>query len=59
MNRLQSQYLSREIGTSAKGVIELPASQKGKTGLDNLSEQPRTSRDRPGRGTQPGQPPRN
>ena len=28
------------------GVIELPASQKGKTGLDKLNEQPR---DRPGR----------
>ena len=27
-----------------KGVIELPASQKGKTGLDNMSEQQRDDR---------------
>lgn len=29
-----------------KGVIELPASQKGKTGLDRVDEQPRGNRDR-------------
>lgn len=29
-----------------KGVIELPASQKGKTGLDNMIEQPRGKRER-------------
>ena len=32
-----------------KGVIELPASQKGKTGLDGMTEQPRDNRDRPRR----------
>ena len=37
------------------GVIELPASRKGKTGLDQLSEQPRANRDAPGSGGQPGQ----
>jgi hypothetical protein len=30
-----------------KGVIELPASQKGKTGLDQINERPRPNRDRP------------
>jgi hypothetical protein len=30
-----------------KGVIELPASQKGKTGLDNMIEQLRGKRERP------------
>jgi formylglycine-generating enzyme required for sulfatase activity/phosphatidylethanolamine-binding protein (PEBP) family uncharacterized protein len=33
-----------------KGVIELPASQQGKTGLDNMIEEPRGNRDRPGQG---------
>ena len=32
------------------GVIELPASQKGKTGLDNMVEQPRGNRERPAAG---------
>jgi hypothetical protein len=36
-----------------KGAIELPASQKGKTGLDQMNEQPRDNRDRPGDGAQP------
>ncbi|MEI8037833.1 MAG: aryl-sulfate sulfotransferase, partial [Verrucomicrobiota bacterium] len=30
-----------------KGVIELPASQKGKTGLENMVEQPRDKHERP------------
>lgn len=38
-----------------KGVIELPSSQKGRTGLDNMIEQPREKRERPGQGT-PGIP---
>ena len=33
-----------------KGVIELPASQKGKTGLDNMIEEPRGNRERSGQG---------
>jgi len=33
-----------------KGVIELPSSQKGKTGLDNMVEAPRSNRERPGQG---------
>jgi hypothetical protein len=33
-----------------KGVIELPASQKGKTGLDNMTEAQRTDRGPGGRG---------
>jgi len=40
-----------------KGVIELPASQKGKTGLENMVEQPRGNRERPGAGGSPEQPP--
>lgn len=39
-----------------KGVIELPAAQKGKTGLDQWVEPPRN--DRPGRGSQSGRSPR-
>ncbi len=38
-----------------KGAIELPASEKGKTGLDNWSEQPRGGRGGSGRGGQRGQ----
>ncbi|MCX6868387.1 MAG: hypothetical protein NTV46_19715 [Verrucomicrobia bacterium] len=30
-----------------KGVIELPAAQKGKTGLDQINEQPRDKGQRP------------
>ncbi|MCX5684296.1 MAG: aryl-sulfate sulfotransferase, partial [Planctomycetota bacterium] len=40
-----------------KGVIELPASQKGKTGLDNMMEQPRDQGGGPG-GRGPGGGPR-
>ncbi|MCX6868374.1 MAG: aryl-sulfate sulfotransferase, partial [Verrucomicrobia bacterium] len=36
---------SRDL--TPKGVIELPASQKGKTGLDQINEQPRDKRERP------------
>lgn len=32
-----------------QGVIELPATMKGRTGLDNMTEAQRTDRDRPGR----------
>jgi hypothetical protein len=42
-----------------KGVIELPASQKGKTGLDQINEQPRAKRERPGQDDQPRPPRRN
>ena len=42
-----------------QGVIELPAAQKGKTGLDQVNEQPRDERARPGRGDRPDRPPRN
>jgi len=42
-----------------KGVIELPAEQKGRTGLDQANEQPRNQGQRPGQGGQPGQRPRN
>ena len=42
-----------------KGVIELPASQKGKTGLDQANEQPRDQRERPGQGGQSDRPRRN
>jgi hypothetical protein len=42
-----------------KGVIELPASEKGKTGLDQVNEQPRDDRDRPRRDGAPSQPRRN
>jgi hypothetical protein len=41
------------------GVIELPASQKGKTGLDQLNEQSRDNHDRPGRDDKPDRPRRN
>ena len=44
---------------SPKEVIELPASQKGKTGMDQLNEQPRGGRERPGGGDQSNRPPRN
>ena len=37
-----------------KGVIELPASQCGKTGLDKVDEQPRDQRGGPGKGDGPG-----
>jgi formylglycine-generating enzyme required for sulfatase activity/phosphatidylethanolamine-binding protein (PEBP) family uncharacterized protein len=37
-----------------KGVIELPASQKGKTGLDNMMEQQRDQPGGPGKGGSPG-----
>jgi len=37
-----------------KGVIELPASQKGKTGMDKVDEQPRDQRGGPGKGDAPG-----
>ena len=43
---------------TSKGVIELPASQKGKTGLDNMVEEPRGNRERPEGGSSkptPGQ----
>jgi hypothetical protein len=40
---------------SPQGVIELPASQKGKTGLDGLSEQAGENRDPPGTGNKPNQ----
>ncbi|MGA2496383.1 MAG: aryl-sulfate sulfotransferase [Tepidisphaeraceae bacterium] len=43
---------------TSKGVIELPASEKGKTGLNNCSEQPRDNRDRPGQGGRQDRPPR-
>ena len=39
-----------------QGVIELPGSEQGKTGLDRVNEQPRDNRDHPGRGGAPGQP---
>jgi hypothetical protein len=39
-----------------RGVIELPASEKGKTGLDKLNEQPRDRQKRPG--DRPGEPDR-
>jgi len=35
---------------SPKGVIELPASQKGQTGLDHMIEEPRGDRERAGGG---------
>ena len=37
-----------------KGVIELPASQKGKTGLDQINEQPRDNRGPGGQGRSGG-----
>jgi hypothetical protein len=37
-----------------KGVIELPASQKGKTGLDRVNEQPRDNRGPGGQGRSGG-----
>jgi len=40
---------------SPKGVIELPASEKGKTGLDGLDEQPDERRDPPGTAPKGGQ----
>jgi hypothetical protein len=41
-----------------KGVIELPASQKGKTGLDGMTEQQRPDRGPGGGGNRDGRPPR-
>jgi phosphatidylethanolamine-binding protein (PEBP) family uncharacterized protein len=38
-----------------KGVIELPADQKGKTGLDNMTEEQRSDRGPGGQGGQGGQ----